>query len=800
MNWIEKKGHYIDRATLEMEHQPVLQWLIKALTVADKNSVVLEYAQKLLGLNEFTLTMSFMKIFLPLQEFCQCELIKIGSSLKEMYVEKRYFERLGSSLVPPPMHCEILRMGGGDDDLRQDHPAVGFSHESLQPYATFREESVYIHWMRIVATCCNNSFQQRLAILSEKCSSACEHKRADVKSYATMRSRTLDKYHYRYLVKPRPSHSLDVLRATMVFPSVEAMKRGIQSVVSEFSSGGVSEGDHMPGGVGRVDNGFLVSQIEAAKMHHRRSYVVNMIVDFGYTFGQLVERLEAKILMNHYCEGPPTEVEQGQVRVSSGGGKEPWCRWREEAKQAVEIMRGEDMRAIRVRLVCEIRFMLREYDDVEEEMRLLDLVHNAESPLDLHSKFVKKDLNRSPAGATFKSENMRRVRETENALLEAAKMAACMDGSSKGEKAEEELRLRSVILLEAIRHDGSAAAVRCVLEVEEDDDEEENQELATKEQKDLPLQQQQQQRKIRVPKRGTHELVDEHFVPTPKVHVNQRDLTSKDHSLMMTALLYACQNGYHDVVKILLNEREIKINQTDAAGRSALYYACRENHPIVVQMLIEVGVNVQQSKNTGETPLYAACEHGHVDIVKLLLRVKGIKINQPKENGSSPLFVSSERGHLDVVRLLLRAKGIEINQAKDNGATPLFVACKMRNLEEAQLLLSKKNINPNSALNDGVSPLFQACADGNSSVVNLLVQARGIDINQCTRKNQTPINIACKHGHKDIVRVLLRLRNLDVRKKDAWDQTPLKSAQKEGHEKIAIKINEYMKFGPKKLR
>jgi hypothetical protein len=295
LNWIEQTTPYIDRATLELKSQPVLQWLTKALAVASKNSVVQEYVQTLLGLNEFTLTMSFMKIFQPLQNFCNNEMLRIGQRLKELYEEDQYMETLG--VLIPPMHREILKIGGGDDALRQDHPAVGLALETLK-YTTFSEESVYIHFMRIVGSCCNQSFQHRLAAVAEKCGGGAEHRRADVKSYEAMRSKSLDKHHYRYLVKPRPAHTLDVLRSTLVFPTVDGMIQGVKMVVSSFSEvemgGGSPSGgslDRMPGGVGRVDNGFLVSQVEAAKTSHLRSYVLNVIVDFGWSYGDMVQRL-----------------------------------------------------------------------------------------------------------------------------------------------------------------------------------------------------------------------------------------------------------------------------------------------------------------------------------------------------------------------------------------------------------------------------------------------------------------------------------------------------------------------------
>jgi hypothetical protein len=200
-------------------------------------------------------------------------------------------------------------------------------------------------------------------------------------------------------------------------------------------------------------------------------------------------------------------------------------------------------------------------------------VQEAKSPLDLHSKFAAREKIR-PSNATFRSEQDRRVRETENALLKAATVASWVE--DKEERATEECRLRGLVLHKAVRHDGFAAAVRCVLELEEEDEEDEEKEMEMEREKEEEKKEnerekekenhvQQQQRKIRAPKRGTHEMIDENFIPTPKVDVNQTDETSKDGS--MTALLHACEKGYHDVVNILLGDRATALNQTDADGR-----------------------------------------------------------------------------------------------------------------------------------------------------------------------------------------------------------------------------------------
>lgn len=91
-----------------------------------------------------------------------------------------------------------------------------------------------------------------------------------------------------------------------------------------------------------------------------------------------------------------------------------------------------------------------------------------------------------------------------------------------------------------------------------------------------------------------------------------------------TALIWACHEGYLDIVKLILFHH----------GKSHI------NH---------------QSRN-GSTALHAAANGGHLSIVQRLLRVRGIRIDLHDQEGMTPLMRAEYSGHRHVVEEFVRSQ------------------------------------------------------------------------------------------------------------------------------------------------
>ena len=73
------------------------------------------------------------------------------------------------------------------------------------------------------------------------------------------------------------------------------------------------------------------SDAEAAKSFHYRSWMMNMVVDFGQTFGETLSEEKAAGLLDKYLRTPPENPD------------EPWGRWRRDAQAAAEALRSGEM-------------------------------------------------------------------------------------------------------------------------------------------------------------------------------------------------------------------------------------------------------------------------------------------------------------------------------------------------------------------------------------------------------------------------------------------------------------------------
>lgn len=119
------------------------------------------------------------------------------------------------------------------------------------------------------------------------------------------------------------------------------------------------------------------------------------------------------------------------------------------------------------------------------------------------------------------------------------------------------------------------------------------------------------------------------------------------------------------VVKVLL-QKQADLNTKDHTySRSALAWAVEIGYSEVVQLLLENGANRDSRDNVGRTPLSLAAEKGYTTIVTLLLE-KGTDSSCKDNNGRTPLSFAVENGHEAITNLLLE-KGADPNSRNNFG-------------------------------------------------------------------------------------------------------------------------------------
>ena len=261
--------------------------------------------------------------------------------------------------------------------LRQDHPAVGLAAPDSFDMSTFKGESTYIHILRIVALLLNAKFQAMV----ERAVDPHDGKRkgCNIKGDQRMRNKATSADDHRNERKPRPSLNIDIVRCCATFDSVAALRKGVAAIVAAVSQGeGEEAGDDgvaAGGGVGRVKNGFALGEAEAGKSFHYRSFMLNLVVDFGSTLGELCQTTEAADVFEAY-------VNSWKERNPGV----PWGTWRAEAQAAVDALRTS-MAQVRAVMVCEVQCLLQPYLKARKEMHLLYKVVRAVSAQHLAQQF-----------------------------------------------------------------------------------------------------------------------------------------------------------------------------------------------------------------------------------------------------------------------------------------------------------------------------------------------------------------------------------------------------------------------------
>ena len=687
LQFIQDEGDYITNLNNEKQNQLILNRLKVMLPLAYLSPALKASIKCLLAVNEFTGNMGYMEIFTPLQEFCQEVLFQLGAPLQKLYANSQRIQSIGKMKIPTSLST-------AGSLLRQDHPLVGLFAGTLD-LSDFNGESIYIHFLRILALLLNNAFHDKVINIVTPLGG--EHKGCAIKGDARMRNKALSAEDHRYEQKPRPAHNIDIIRCCVTCENAASLTKVIAALAEGFSSSKSS--------VGRIKNGFALSDAQAAQSFHYRSYMMNLICDFGMTFSELLSKSESMTVVENYVNAPPTNP------------RENWPRWRRHAMAAADELKSVARANLPVLMVCEVQVILRPYLDARKQMHLLYKVVRADSPEHLAQQFAVAESNTNTQAATWEVERKRKAEVTRQEMAQSAQTVlneACFYGYVESVR---------MALLETdqvnVNEANSNGATGLCLAVE-----------------------------------NGHSDVVKLLLATKGIDVNQTDSDGLD------ALSIASEKGDVDIITLLLGSEGIDVNYArDNNGATALLMASQAGFSDVVKLLLAAeGIDVNQQEEVGMTALMMASQEGHSNVVKLLLEAKDIDVNQTTYD--EMLLVGMDETQAT------STQATSSITSSSTGATALSIASSQGYAEIVILLLAKEGIDVNISMSDGQSALFLAAYGGHEIIISLLLAESSLTIAclnmqvvdpspiDSTCSGLTPLGAALKNDHDQVVNLL----------------------------------------------
>ena len=203
------------------------------------------------------------------------------------------------------------------------------------------------------------------------------------------------------------------------------------------------------------------------------------------------------------------------------------------------------------------------------------------------------------------------------------------------------------------------------------------------------------------------------------VDTRDADMTKK------TPLMYACEAGRLDCVKLLLGPNRSNIEAKDKTSHTAIHYAALGGHSDCIKALIEAGADINKTGPERQTALHLAAGQDDVDTINFLIDCGASNTRKDKFKRTA-LVVAVMNGSFRAASILLR-----------HGA-PFDV--------------------PDSSNNFA---LHYACAYGYPEMIDLLIEA-GCDPNTPNAWKLNPITVALLKGYFECVKRMLDHPTTDV--------------------------------------
>ncbi|KAK1763331.1 ankyrin repeat-containing domain protein [Phialemonium atrogriseum] len=265
------------------------------------------------------------------------------------------------------------------------------------------------------------------------------------------------------------------------------------------------------------------------------------------------------------------------------------------------------------------------------------------------------------------------------------------------------------------------------------------------------------------------------------------NLELKDNTWGQSALAWAAENGYLDVVKLLVGAGS-DIHSRALSGRTTVAFAVELDGPDMLEVMIEhpskdtkdgrirthaaeeaiwyscspgcdeeaaIGneAYLEALDKDGRTVLSWAAERGDMDELRVL-GTKDLNWDLPDDIGRTPLSWAAERGTAEAVHFLLDdQRKVAIDSKDENDRTPLSWAATNKTQEAREIV--KALLEWPAAVNvDATHSKFRA-PEKSGKAAGKAPLRKGAMADSKDRSGRTPLSWAAQYGHVAVVEELL---------------------------------------------
>jgi ankyrin repeat protein len=287
------------------------------------------------------------------------------------------------------------------------------------------------------------------------------------------------------------------------------------------------------------------------------------------------------------------------------------------------------------------------------------------------------------------------------------------------------------------------------------------------------------------------------FIPVMKYFFSYDGKGSLTREVLGSALAAAANEGYEDIVEVLLREGADPNSLYCGRFLRPLLAAASSGNPVVVKQILDAGASVNVHGGDEGNALHQAIKSGNTQIVQLLIDYgHDLHASSPRNGPPLSCALLKEKAQDELVAMLIRNK-VDVNIPPTGYFNPLNLAGSIANLETVRLLLDN---GADATLKlPGSGALHNAAEHGEIDIMQLLVD-RGADINGLANTTYgTPLKGAIQSLKDEAFEFMLR-HGADINSKGARRRYPLDQAIFGGNMKAAERLIELnAKFGDEAL-